>query len=526
MKKYVSLHPELIRSEQITSEVSIRPFKNEILEYLQTLEGSCTTLNSSMIDNQPEINWSMRPYIIDFIMELHLFFKLSQETFFLACFIADKYCCKRIVYKRHYQLLAATSLWIAAKYQDKKTRIPTLRELALLCRQIYEPKMFFQMEKHILSTLEWSVGSLVSTFDVVQWLLSTSSMKTLPKNTEFLSLTSFLCDLTLYEREFMNYTSSVKAISVLLLACKVIQNDSFSQFLNQLIDNQIKWDKFENLDDLCFHIAGDSLSNDLSLSLNAENFQSIRKCLYYLIKEIFQDKNCDDSMVNQRVILKKYKKYPITHWLYNFRKEHLETESQLTALSNSLNLGTITPYADAMTNWIWESILNSVDKLVGLQRNNDLTEEDELMIDDDFSQDLSLLSSQSSSYVNNNDFNIPPHLNCTDVNTPTTSSTSSSILNPSTPVFQNLNNYNGTVRHTKAGSGQNFHNFPPTPLSANSTFSNRPRLSTGSSVSSVSPRSSTSDAFKKPLRSNTRHSRGNNHLVILRESSNQSDYFD
>ncbi|GAV48522.1 hypothetical protein ZYGR_0K00270 [Zygosaccharomyces rouxii] len=162
MKRNVSLHPNLIRSEQITSELSIRPFKNEILEYLQGLEGSCTTLNSSMIDNQPEINWSMRPYIIDFIMELHLFFKLSQETFFLACFIADKYCCKRIVYKRHYQLLAATSLWIAAKYQDKKTRIPTLRELALLCRQIYEPKMFVQMERHILSTLEWSVGSMVT----------------------------------------------------------------------------------------------------------------------------------------------------------------------------------------------------------------------------------------------------------------------------------------------------------------------------------------------------------------------------
>lgn len=516
MKRYVALHPELIRSEQIKSELSIKTFRNEILEYLQSLEGSCTILNSSMIDNQPEINWSMRPYIVDFMMELHLFFKLSQETFFLACFIADKYCCKRIVYKRHYQLLAATSLWIAAKYQDKKTRVPTLRELVLLCHRIYEPKMFVQMEKHILTTLEWSVGSFTTTFDVAQWIISTSSVKTIPQTPEFLSLTSFLCDLTLYQRGFMDYSSSVKGISVLLLACKIVRNDSFTNFLNQLIDSKIQWDEFDKNNDLCFHIAGDSLTNDLSLSLNEENLQPIRECLYHLIREISSDKNCDNSMVNQRVILKKYRRLPITDWLGNFRKENFEIVSQLISLSNSLNLATTTPYPDTMKNWILDSILSYVDKLTGLRRDYGLMERDELIFDDDFSQ--------SSSYFN--DFK-PSQSNCIEGTTQLTSS-ASSIPNPPTPTACKSSNNNGTVRHTSLGSVQGSQYYPPTPYSANSTFSNRQPLSTGSSISSVSSRSSASPAvfLKKPLRSSTRHSSGNNQLVILKEPSNQSDFFE
>lgn len=325
----------------------------------------------------------------------------------------------------------------------------------------------------------------------------------------------------------MEYTSSVKAISVLLLACKIIRNDSFSQFLNQLIDDQTKWDKFDNSDDLCFHIAGDRLTNDLSLSLNAENLHSIRACLYHLLKTILQDKNCNDSTFNRKVIQKKYRGYPISHWLYDFKKENLETASRLFSLSNSLNLATTAPYSDAVTNWIWDTILNSVDKLIGLQGNYDLTVEDEVITDDDYSQNLSLLSSRSSSCCNSNNFNAPSLLNCNEVNTPISSSRSSSVLNSSTiTTLQNLNSYNGPGRHSKVGTGQNVHYYPPTPHSVNSTFSNRPRLSTGSSTSSVSSRSSASPAFKKSLRSNTRYSPCNNPLVILREASNQSDYFE
>lgn len=96
--------------------------------------------------------------LLDFLIELHSSFRLQPQTLFLCLNIIDRYCAKRIVFKRHYQLVGCTALWIAGKYEDKKSRVPTLKELTIMCRNAYDEEMFVQMEMHILSTLEWSIG--------------------------------------------------------------------------------------------------------------------------------------------------------------------------------------------------------------------------------------------------------------------------------------------------------------------------------------------------------------------------------
>jgi hypothetical protein len=47
--------------------------------------------------------------------------------------IVDRYVSKRVVYKKHYQLVGCAALWIAAKFEDAKDRVPTVRELADMC---------------------------------------------------------------------------------------------------------------------------------------------------------------------------------------------------------------------------------------------------------------------------------------------------------------------------------------------------------------------------------------------------------
>lgn len=62
----------------------------------------------------------MRPYLIDFLVEIHSQYRLRPETLHLAVNIADRYTSKRIVYKRHYQLVGCAALWVAAKFEDAK----------------------------------------------------------------------------------------------------------------------------------------------------------------------------------------------------------------------------------------------------------------------------------------------------------------------------------------------------------------------------------------------------------------------
>ncbi len=100
----------------------------------------------------------MRPYLIDFLIEAHHAFGLLPGTLFLTINLLDRYCSLRIVYKKHYQLVGCSALLIAAKYGDRKDRVPTIKELKQMCCGLYEDDMFTQMEWHVLQTLKWVIG--------------------------------------------------------------------------------------------------------------------------------------------------------------------------------------------------------------------------------------------------------------------------------------------------------------------------------------------------------------------------------
>lgn len=220
-------------------------YNQDVKQWLAVLENE-SLVNPSMIDLQPEIQWFMRPFLLDFLIELHSSFKLQPSTLFLCFNIIDRYCAKRIVFKRHYQLVGCTSLWIASKYEDKKSRIPTLKELSIMCRNAYDEEMFIQMEMHILSTLEWSL-SHPNLEECLQ--LSIQSMNNLqvtpckynnltPNNSKTSAITAisrFLCELSLYDRFFLTMPTSLVAITANLLACSMLQINTSSNYLEDLI---------------------------------------------------------------------------------------------------------------------------------------------------------------------------------------------------------------------------------------------------------------------------------------------------
>lgn len=120
-----------------------------------------------LIDQQPELQWYMRPYLVDFLIEIHQQHRLRPETLYLALNIVDRYVSKRIVFKvspspsvagrsdaccaqKHYQLVGCAALWIAAKFEDEKSRNMTVGELCQMCCGAYDESAFIQMEGHLL----------------------------------------------------------------------------------------------------------------------------------------------------------------------------------------------------------------------------------------------------------------------------------------------------------------------------------------------------------------------------------------
>ena len=70
------------------------------------------------IKNQTEINGKMRAILVDWLVEVHLKFKLVPETLYLTVWLIDKYLEKEQVTRSALQLLGVTAMLVASKYEE------------------------------------------------------------------------------------------------------------------------------------------------------------------------------------------------------------------------------------------------------------------------------------------------------------------------------------------------------------------------------------------------------------------------
>ena len=186
-------------------------YQEDILSHMEHMEVE-TMPDIQSIEIQTEIQWFMRPYLLDFLLEAHHAFQLLPETLHLAVNLLDRYCSRRVVYKRHYQLVGCASLLIAAKYGDRKERVPTIRELKSMCCSLYDDDMFTQMEWHVLQTLNWVVGHPTVT-SFLQLAMSEVAFEP-----ELEHMSWYVLELALYHKEFIPVRPSAMARSSLALA--------------------------------------------------------------------------------------------------------------------------------------------------------------------------------------------------------------------------------------------------------------------------------------------------------------------
>ena len=154
----------------------------------------------------------MRPYLLDFLIEAHAAFGLLPDSLFLTINLLDRYCSRRIVYKKHYQLVGCSALLIASKYGDRKDRVPTLKELKGMCCSLYEDDMFLQMEWHVLQTLNWVIGH--PTIDSFLQL----AVEHLQYDPEVEHMACYISEIAMFQREFVAKRPSDMARSSLALA--------------------------------------------------------------------------------------------------------------------------------------------------------------------------------------------------------------------------------------------------------------------------------------------------------------------
>lgn len=208
-KRKRELQVAALRREGVLLE---EEYREDVQAYMLEME-QITVCSTSSMDQQPEIKWHMRPCLVDFLVEIHFTFRLRPETLYLTLNIVDRYVSRRIVYIKHYQLVGCAALWIAAKFEEAKDRVPTVQDLVSICRDTYEESAFIQMEGHVLSTIQWTLGHPTAE----AWLRLMCCGPCF-EDTRVQHIARFLMEITLFYREFVKYSSSQIAMGSLTLA--------------------------------------------------------------------------------------------------------------------------------------------------------------------------------------------------------------------------------------------------------------------------------------------------------------------
>ena len=103
---------------------------------------------------QPDITEHMRMVLLNWLVDVHLKYKLNPQTLFITVNIIDTYLSAQTVYRNELQLVGITALWISAKYEETY-QVPKLSNLVYICDSTYTDAQILQMESKILLEMKF-----------------------------------------------------------------------------------------------------------------------------------------------------------------------------------------------------------------------------------------------------------------------------------------------------------------------------------------------------------------------------------
>jgi len=93
----------------------------------------------------------MRSILVDWLVEVHLKFKLVQESLYLTVNLIDRYLERRQIHRSKLQLVGVTAMLIACKYEEIYP--PIVKDFVYITDNAYTKEEILDMERDMLETL-------------------------------------------------------------------------------------------------------------------------------------------------------------------------------------------------------------------------------------------------------------------------------------------------------------------------------------------------------------------------------------
>ena len=210
---------EDIEDEQWDTSM-VAEYGDEIFEYMRGLESRMSP-NSRYMDQQTEIQWSMRSVLMDWVVQVHQRFNLLPETLFLTVNYIDRFLSCKVVSLGKLQLVGATAIFVAAKYEE--VQCPTISEIIYMVDGGYSADELLKAERFMLSMLQFELG----------WPGPMSFLRRISKaddyDLETRTVAKYFLEVTVMDERFVGCTPSFLAAGAHCMARLMIHGADWSK---------------------------------------------------------------------------------------------------------------------------------------------------------------------------------------------------------------------------------------------------------------------------------------------------------
>lgn len=186
-----------------------------------------------MKEFQVDLTWPMRSVLMDWVVQVHNRFTLLPETLFLVVNIIDRFLSKKIISLGKLQLVGATAILIAAKYEE--INCPSLQEIVFMVDGGYTVDEILKAERFMLTMIDFELG----------WPGPMSFLRRISKaddyDLETRTLAKYFLDVTIMDERFVGCTGSYIAAGAHGLARAFLKKGdwvSFDPLFGQTLDDQ------------------------------------------------------------------------------------------------------------------------------------------------------------------------------------------------------------------------------------------------------------------------------------------------
>lgn len=156
---------------------------------------------------------SVRAILVDWLVEVHLKFKLVPETLFLTVNLIDRYLAAAPVTRKNLQLVGVTAMLLASKYEE--IWAPEVRDFVYISDKAYTREQILACEKGMLNTLGFHL-TVPTPFQFLTRLLKAGAC-----DKEATLLAQYLMELALPDYACLRFKASQLAAGAVYCAHRV-----------------------------------------------------------------------------------------------------------------------------------------------------------------------------------------------------------------------------------------------------------------------------------------------------------------